>query len=150
LLTGLPQEAAESIDRTFRLACRLGDPCWEAMSVRVAGLIAWEARDAAGARDRFSDALTRVTRVSDAYAWVHAYVLDGAAALALSTEASDAELLVGRLTALAERCGLRELVVRAHLHRAQLGDRASAAAARLLAADIDNPALAALAAPVRA
>jgi DNA-binding SARP family transcriptional activator len=144
LLGGRRDEAAEALDRTFRLACRLGDPCWEAMGARLAGLIALDAGDEAAAQDRFADAAVRVTRVSDAYAWVHAHVLDSAAALAVRTDAADAPQIVQRLTTLAERCGLRELVVRAHVHRAGLGDRESSEAARLLAADIDNPALASL------
>jgi hypothetical protein len=37
---------------------------------------------------------------------------------------------------------MRELVVRAQLHRHRLGDGSALAAARMLAADIDNPALA--------
>jgi DNA-binding SARP family transcriptional activator len=150
LIGGHRAQAADALDRSFRLACRLGDPCWEAMSVRLAGLLALEAGDLGAARDRFADARARVTRVSDAYAWVHAHVLDSAAALAVRTQAPDARELVDRLTALAERCGMRELVVRAHVHRARLGDRASLEAASLLAADIDNPALAALVAPVAA
>jgi hypothetical protein len=39
---------------------------------------------------------------------------------------------------------MRELVVRAQLHRSRLGDPAALASARLLAAGIDNPALAPL------
>jgi hypothetical protein len=39
---------------------------------------------------------------------------------------------------------MRELVVRAHLLRAALGDPDGAVAARTLATDIDNPALTAL------
>jgi hypothetical protein len=42
---------------------------------------------------------------------------------------------------LAARSGMRDFTVRAHLHRATLGDGASAAALRLLAGDIDSPAL---------
>jgi hypothetical protein len=36
---------------------------------------------------------------------------------------------------------MRELVVRAHLHRFRLGDQTALASARLLGAGIDNPAL---------
>ena len=36
---------------------------------------------------------------------------------------------------------MRELVVRAHLHRSRLGDPSALATARMLAADIDNPVL---------
>jgi DNA-binding SARP family transcriptional activator len=142
LQAGLHDEAAEALDRTFRLACRLGDPCWEAMGARLAGLVACDAGDVPAARERFADALVRVTRVSDAYAWVHAYVLDSAAALAVRTQAPDAQNVVAALAAVAERCGLREMVVRAHVHRAGLGDPTALDAARLLAADLDNRALA--------
>jgi DNA-binding SARP family transcriptional activator len=144
LMAGMRDEAADTLDRTFRLACRLGDPCWEAMSVRLAGLVALDAGDVEAARDRFADAVVRVTRVSDAYAWVHAYALDSSAALAVQTGAADAHQIVERLTTLAERCGLREMVVRAHVHRARLGDAGSREAAQLLAEDIDNPALVSL------
>jgi DNA-binding SARP family transcriptional activator len=144
LLAERTDEAAAALDHTFRLACRLGDPCWEAMSVRLAGLIALRGGHAGTARDCFAEATARVTRVSDAYAWVHGLVLDNAAALAVATEAPDAEEMVDRLATLAERCGFRELIVRAHLHRAALGDPVSFEAAQLLGAGIDNLALAAL------
>jgi hypothetical protein len=150
LLGGRRDDAADALDRTFRLACRLGDPCWEAMSVRLTGLVALDAGDVTTARDAFADAAVRVTRVSDAYAWVHAYVLDSAAGLAVATEAPDATQIVERLAALAERCGLREMVARAHLHRAALGDAESLEAGQLLAADIDNPVLPSLFPPVPA
>lgn len=37
--------------------------------------------------------------------------------------------------------GMRELAARAYLHRANLGDRAAADAARVLVAEVDNPTL---------
>ena len=46
-----------------------------------------------------------------------------------------------RLTA---RGGMRELVIRAHVHRARLGQTGAAEAARLAAAGVDNPVLAEL------
>jgi hypothetical protein len=45
------------------------------------------------------------------------------------------------MRALASRTGMRELVVRAMVHAAALGDDGDATAAALLAADIENPAL---------
>jgi DNA-binding SARP family transcriptional activator len=144
LAAGDRRAAIAALDRTFRLACRLEDPCWEAMSVRLAALIAEDSGDEDAAGARYADALARVTRVSDAYAWVHAFVLDSASGHAVRTAAPNARELVDRLAALAERCGLRELVVRAHLHRARLGEPAALEAARLLAADVENRALAAL------
>jgi tetratricopeptide (TPR) repeat protein len=144
LLAGDTDRATEDLDHAFRLACRLGDPCWEAMTCRLAGLLAAERSDLTVAREHFTDALARATRVSDAYAWVHAHILDGFATLAVATDDREAVATVDRLAALAERCGLRELIVRAHVHRARLGDPASMQTARVLAAEIDNPALSAL------
>jgi tetratricopeptide (TPR) repeat protein len=144
LRTGDRGRAAEDLDHAFRLACRLGDPCWEAMTCRLAGLLAAERSDLTAARDHFADALVRVTRVSDAYSWVHAHILDSLATLQVLTNDREAVATVDRLAALAERCGLRELVVRAHVHRSRLGDPASMDTAHVLASEIDNPALSAL------
>jgi hypothetical protein len=74
-------------------------------------------------------------------------VLDSSAALAVETGADDARQIVETLAGLAERCGFRELVVRAHVHRGRLGVPGSVASARLLAAEIDNPLLDALVGP---
>jgi hypothetical protein len=46
---------------------------------------------------------------------------------------------IEQLEALASRTGMRELLLRAYLHRARRGDRSIGAAARLLGAEIDNP-----------
>ncbi len=51
---------------------------------------------------------------------------------------------VEELASLAARTGMRELVVRAHLHGARLGDEAAFIAATALAAQIDSPRLTSL------
>jgi DNA-binding SARP family transcriptional activator len=144
LLMGRADEAAERLDHAFRLACRLGDPCWEAMGARLMGLLAARASDTERAREQLADAVVRVTRTSDAYQWVHAHVLDSRAGLAVETGAEDATQVVDRLAEVAERCDLRELVVRALVHRDRLGVPGSLESARLLAVEIDNPKLEAL------
>ncbi len=53
----------------------------------------------------------------------------------------DAATCVARLERLAARGDMRELVVRAALHRARLGDHSGVESARLLGEAIDNPAL---------
>jgi hypothetical protein len=110
--------------------------------------LAVAAGNTAKAREQLADALARATRVSDAYAWVHAHVLDSSAVLAVETGAHDAAQIVDNLAELAERCGLRELVVRAHVHRGRLGVSGSLESAGLLAAEIDNPTLEALVGPL--
>lgn len=149
LLMGRPDQAAERVDRVFRLACQLGDPCWEALGARLGGLLSAGAGDTATAREQLADAVARATRVSDTYVWVHALILDSSAKLALDAGDDDAARIVDALAELAERCGLREFVVRAHVHRARLGAAEALDAARLLAAEIDNPALEALVNPTR-
>jgi len=73
---------------------------------------------------------------------VCASVLDAMAATALDRhDQAEAGRLVDALMSLAARGDMRELVVRAHLHRSRLGDPTALASARLLAAGIDNPAL---------
>jgi tetratricopeptide (TPR) repeat protein len=148
LLMGRPDQAAERLDHAFRLACQLGDPCWEGMGARLTGLLSIAAGDTAQAREQLADALARATRLSDAWVWVHAQVLDSCATLAVETGAPDAAQTVDDLAALAERCGLRELVVRAQVHRGRLGVPGAMESARLLAAEIDNPALESLVGPL--
>jgi DNA-binding SARP family transcriptional activator len=144
LLIGRPDQAATRHDHAFRLACRVGDPCWEAMGARLGGLLAADSGDVASATAQFADAVARATRVSDAYQWVHAHALDGSAANAVEAGGPEAGEIVDRLADLSERCGLREFVVRAHAYRGRLGAPAARESARLLAGEIDNPRLAEL------
>ena len=89
------------------------------------------------------EAATRCSRVPDRYQWVHAYVLDAAAGAAIAADQTErARPLVAAMASLAARCEMREMLVRAQLHRFRLGDSQGMAAAKLVAAEIDNPALA--------
>ena len=75
---------------------------------------------------------------------MHASVLDASCTLAIDSGKRARPGLVEQLAALASRTGMRELVVRSHVHRARLGQPGALEAAAIGAADIDNPALAAL------
>jgi hypothetical protein len=66
-------------------------------------------------------------------------VLDASASLAIDDR--ELEEIVGELSALADRTGMRELAVRAHVHQARLGVPGALDAARLLGSEIDNAAL---------
>lgn len=134
--------AAALVDRAFSLGCRLGDPCWEAFAARATGVIHAATGDAAAALAWKRDAAARASRVTDRYAWAHAFCLDTLAeTLIAEDERDEAAVVVDRLEHLAARGDMRELVVRGQLHRAQLGQRGSEESARLLAEGIENPRL---------
>jgi DNA-binding SARP family transcriptional activator len=142
LLAGDLATAADGFERAWALGTQVGDPCWEGMAARGLGLLHADRGDHAAAVQWFDAAVASCGRVSDRYQWVHGYVLEAAVRAALGRdEPARAKPLIGTLAALAARCEMREFVVRAHLHRSRLGDRTALPAARMLAADIDNPAL---------
>jgi DNA-binding SARP family transcriptional activator len=144
LKTGGPGRALERVQNAFRLACRLGDPCWEATAARIIGLARAAEGDVRAAREWLAQARTRATRVADPYEWVHGHVLDASASFAIDADDTEPEDAVRALSALADRTGMRELAVRARLHQARLGVPGALEAARVLGSEIDNPALAEL------
>jgi len=142
LRAGHLDAAGDELEHAWTLACQLGDPCWEGMAARGLGLLHATRGDHATGTAWLAEAHTRCNRVTDRYQWVSAYVLDASIAAALARhDHAGAQRLVDTLASLAARGDMRELVVRAHLHRARLGDPTALASARLLAAGIDNPAL---------
>jgi DNA-binding SARP family transcriptional activator len=141
LRQGDVDEATALIDHSFALGCRIGDPCWEAFAARVRGLVHEAAGERASALAWLREAATRAVRVADPYVWVHAFCLDALAAVSIADGAPDAREHVAELERLAARGDYRELVVRAALHRARLGDPGGIDAARLLGEAIDNPVL---------
>jgi hypothetical protein len=112
------------------------------MAARGLGLCNATRGKEASASAWLSEAEARSNRVVDRYQWVRAYVLDTTATFAIDRGDEDrARRLVDSLATLAARSDMRELLVRAQLHRGRLGDPAALASARMLAAGIDNPAL---------
>jgi DNA-binding SARP family transcriptional activator len=138
---GEADRAIGLLDHAFALGCRIGDPCWEAIAARARGLAYEAAGDRASALAWLRDSTVRAVRVADPYVWMHAYCLEALAGVAIADGAPDAREHVAQLERLAARGEMRELVVRAALHRARLGDPTSLKAARLLGEAIDNPAL---------
>ncbi|MGC4938424.1 tetratricopeptide repeat protein [Kribbella sp. DT2] len=137
--------AGEGFEQAWALACQVNDPCWEGIAARGLGLLAAERGDYQGVVHWLDQAARRASREPDRYQWVHAHVLDTAARTALDQgDHVRARPLVAQLAALAARCDMRELVVRAQLHLGRLGDPHAIKSARLLAAGIDNPELAKL------
>ena len=141
LRQGDPDTAVALLDHAFALGCRIGDPCWEAIAARARGLVHEAAGERAPALTWLRDATVRVVRVADPYVWMHAWCLDALADRRDRRRRALCPRRVAKLERLAARGDMRELVVRAALHRARLGDPSGLTAARLLGETIDNPAL---------
>ena len=123
----------------MRWRCSSATLCWEGLAARGLGLIAADQGDAPTALHWITEARDRCVRLPDAYLWVEGYCLDTLCALALDNQRAEALQWIHDLEALATRTGMRELVARAYAHRGRLGDRVAADAARVLAAEVDNP-----------
>ncbi len=136
--------AEERLERAFALGCELQDPCWEGLAARNLGLLHHARGRAAASRGWIEEARVRCGRVPDRYVWVQGHVLDTAIGLGLQARRADATQLIRSLGALAARTQLRELVVRGLVHAATAGEPGALGTARMLAAEIDNPALAEL------
>jgi DNA-binding SARP family transcriptional activator len=140
--------AHRTLDQSFARACQIGDPCWEGISARGLALLAEARDDPDRAFSLLLDARTRANRLADPYVWLDVYILDALCEMgrrhAHPQTAAWAEAMLDR----ASRTGMRELTVRALLHRADSRVPGDAEAAVLLAADIDNPRLVPLVAAV--
>jgi len=141
LAEGRTDDAAAKYEHAYELSIQLGDPCWEGIAARGIGLVADRRGDGEAAIRWVAEARTRCVRLPDAWLWVEAFCLDALCALALDHGRPEAARWIADLEALAARTGMREMVARAYLHRGRLGDPAAAEAARVLAAEVDNPAL---------
>lgn len=141
LAEGRTDDAAAKYEHAYELSIQLGDPCWEGLAARGLGLVADRRGDKEEAIRWVAEARTRCVRLPDAWLWVEAYCLDALCALAQEDRRAEATQWIGDLEALAARTGMREMVARAYLHRGRLGHPAAVEAARVLAAEVDNPAL---------
>jgi DNA-binding SARP family transcriptional activator len=141
LLDGDLDAAEERFEHAFALGCQVGDPCWESVAARGLGLVAAERGDVTRALELLVDAPTFCRRLPDTYLWIEAYGLDALCSLALEHGAEGGGRWIGELEATAARHGMRELLARATIYRARLGEPGALDAARSLTAQIDNPVL---------
>ena len=141
LAAGDLEAAGEALDHAYALACQVGDPCWESYSLRGRGLLAAARGEEGLALDLLTAAPTACRRIRDAHDWVEAYCMEALCRFAVERGLAEAPSYVDDLEGFAARRGLRELVARAALHRADLGQAGAAELAAVLVADIDNPLL---------
>lgn len=132
--------ASELALHAFALGCELSDPCWEETAGRALALIAVAEGRSDDAIEILLDARTRGARVPDAWRFAHAQVLDSLAALGAQHPTKALTWIVD-LELVAGQGGMRELLARAQLHRARLGQLGAIEAARSLAEGIENPEL---------
>jgi DNA-binding SARP family transcriptional activator len=133
--------AERLLRQAFARACQIGDPCWEGISARGLAMVAAATGESDRAFELLAEARTRCNRLADPYVWLDAYILDAQCDLGRRHHHPDIEHWVETMSQLASRTGMRELTVRSLLHRAALGHEGDAAAAAVLAEDIDNPLL---------
>lgn len=137
LAAGRLQDAAPLIDRSWVMADVAGDHCYLTLAAGAKARLSMALDDQAAAESW----LKRGLDTTPWYLWYRARLLDTAAEVAIDAGSPAARDYADRLGTMASRGALRELVVRAHSHRAVLGDAAAAETIPWLAKDIDNPAL---------
>ena len=91
------------------------------------------------AAEIYLDAIARSSRLPDGYLWGKAYALESLCELAVAKQMPQAPVWIDELQMLAAIICMRELMVRALLHRFELGEAQSGEAARLLAHEIGSP-----------
>ncbi len=133
--------AADAFEHAFALGCEIGDPCWESIATRGRGLVAVERGEVERGLELLVEAPRLCRRLPDTYLWIEAYGLDALCGAAVEHGDASAKRWVGELEAIAASRGLHDLLVRATVHRARLGEPGALEAARSLAAQVDNPAL---------
>jgi DNA-binding SARP family transcriptional activator len=129
--------AGELLDHAWVLATESGDHCWLAVVASGHARLAL----AEGSPARAGNWCDQGLAPAPWYLWPHARLLDAACAVALVRDPPASVALTDRLAEVAGRGNMRDLLVRAHLHRARAGSRTSLATARALATEIDDPVL---------
>ena len=94
------------------------------------------------------DARARASRLADPYVWLDVHILDALCEIGRRHRHQLTATWADDMLDRSSRTGMRELTVRAMVHRAASGVRGDAEAAAMLADDIDNPELAPLVAAV--
>ena len=141
LAAGEVEAARDGFEHSWALGSELGDPCWQGMAGQGLGRVALREDDAPAGLRWLEEARRRASLFPGGYRWGEGYVLSTLAATGVDVGHRRAPEWVADLTSMSGRTGIRELGVTASLLRAALGDRRSLDAAKLLVAEVENPAL---------
>lgn len=137
LLEGKHDEAGALIDHARVLADLSRNTGWIAMAVAAQARLLVTQGGIGIAQGHIHQALALTPR----WTWARGRLMDIACEAAIAAWSTEAERQAARLSLVAARSGMRELVVRAHSHRGVLGDTAAAEAVPVLVQGIQNPAL---------
>lgn len=135
--------AAAAFDSAYALGRQIGDPCWEGLAERGAGLVAIRGGDTRRGLELLGEAPRVCRRLPDTYLWIVGYVQEARNTAAIDSHAPASPRWVAELDVFSARHEMRELQARAALQRVRLGDAGALEIARARVADVDNPALAA-------
>lgn len=141
LVVGDLASAEARFEHAFALGCQVGDPCWEGISLRGLGLAAAARGDVPRALELLMEAPRLCRRLPDTYLWIEAYAKDALCAVAVDHRSEATRRWIDELELVAARRGIRELLLRASVYRALIGEPGALEVARSLASQIDNPAL---------
>lgn len=139
LVLGDVASAEARFEHAFALGCQVGDPCWESISLRGLGLVAAARGDLSRALESLMEAPKLCRRLPDTYLWIEAYGLDALCAVAVEHRMGSTGRWINELESISARRGIRDLVLRAAVYRARVGEPGALSVARSLAAQIDNP-----------
>ncbi|HJR45337.1 MAG TPA: tetratricopeptide repeat protein [Actinomycetota bacterium] len=135
------KDATPRLERALSLARRIGDPCWEGAAMRGLGIVAAGEDHVDQAVEHLLEASRLCVKFPDGYLWMQGYSLDALCDIGSRARLSETTRWIHDLESLSARTGMRELLVRAHVYRARLGDTDAAVAAHSLVAEVDNPVL---------
>lgn len=138
---GSRHRATELFEHALALGEQIGDPCWESLAVRGLGLVAAARGEVDKGMELLDEAARRCRRLPDTYLWIEAYALDALCDLGVREAPSLSLPWIAELEGIAGRAGMRELTLRAALHRTRLGQEGAHETARAMATAIDNPLL---------
>jgi DNA-binding SARP family transcriptional activator len=143
LLQGDLEPASEILEHAFALGYRLSDACYECAAATGLGRLELARGNTQAAIERLEDARMRLVLRPD-YVFLEAQALESLCSVAVRDGHPSATKWIKDLESIAGRAGMRELLARSYLHRSRVGDASAIEVARVVAADIDNPALSAL------